>query len=140
MQRTVEGDGYMENTTGPAIPGLASYRAGEVEFERYEIPAEDIIEGAPYAEVASYFESPDGGTLIAAARIGEGKYRYRQTADEINYVLAGRMIIESERTGERIECGPGSVTRLNAGDTYGKTVLEAYEEVAVMTSSSGVQM
>lgn len=119
---------------------LASYRDTDAQYQRFEIPAEDIIEGTPYAEVAVFHESADGSVLVAAARIGVGKYLYRQTADEINYVTAGRMLISSDRDDTVVECVPGSVTRLNKGAIYTKTVLEPYEEVAVMFSDTGVQM
>lgn len=121
-------------------PHLATYRESEAVFERFEIPAEDIIEGKPYAEVAIYHETPDGSLMVAAARIGVGTYLYRQTADEINYVTAGRMLITSDRDDTEIECVTGSVTRLDKGATYTKTVVEPYEEVSVMFSDTAVEM
>jgi len=125
-------------TGGPTY--LATYRDSDAEYERFDIPAEDILEGSPYAEVAVYHEAADGAVLVAAARISAGKYRYRQTADEINYVTAGRMLISSDRDDTTIECVPGSVTRLDKGAVYTKTVLEPYEEISVMFSDSTVQM
>lgn len=126
--------------TNGALPILATYRDSDAVYERFDIPDEDIIEGDPWAEVAVHYTTDDGSVLVAAARIGVGKYVYRQTADEINYVTAGRMIITSGADGTEIECIPGSVTRLDKGTTYTKTVLEPYEEISVMLSPGGVQM
>lgn len=122
------------------LPILATFRESDAVYERFEIPAADIIAGDPWAEVAVHYMSEDGSVLVAAARIGVGKYVYRQTADEINYVTAGRMIIMSAADGTEIECTPGSVTRLDKGTTYTKTVIEPYEEVSVMLCPGGVQM
>ncbi len=126
--------------TARALPILATYRDADAVYERFDIPAEDIIEGDPWAEVAVLYTTDDGSVLVASARIGVGKYVYRQTADEVNYVTAGRMLITSAADGTEIECVPGSVTRLDKGTTYTKTVIELYEEVSVMLSPSGVQM
>jgi uncharacterized cupin superfamily protein len=119
---------------------FATYPTSEAAFERYEIPAEDIIEGNPYSEVAGHFQSPDGSLVAGVARIGVGKYKYRQTADEINYVTKGRMLITSDGDDRTIECVAGSMTRLDKGTVYTKTVLEPYEEAYVMFNDSAVQM
>lgn len=119
---------------------FATYATSEAAFERYEIPAEDIIEGNPFSEVAVHFQSPDGSLVAGVARIATGKYLYRQTAAEINYVTKGRMLITSDSDDRTIECVAGSVTRLDKGPIYTKTVLEPYEEVYVMFNDSAVQM
>lgn len=119
---------------------FATYPTSEASFERFEIPAEDIIDGTPFSEVAVHHQSPDGTLLAGVARIGVGKYVYRQTADEINYVTKGRMLITVEGDDRTIECVAGSMTRLDKGAVYTKTVLEPYEEVYVMFNDSAVQM
>lgn len=119
---------------------FATYPTTGAVFEKFAIPAEDIIEGNPYSEVATHFQSPDGTLIAGVARIGTGKYRYRQTADEINYVTKGRMLITSDGDDQTIECVAGSMTRLDKGTVYTKTVLEPYEEAYVMFNDSAVQM
>lgn len=119
---------------------FATYPTSEAAFESFDIPAEDIIEGNPYSEVAVHFESPDGSLIAGVARIGVGKYVYRQTANEVNYVTKGRMLITSDTDEPTIDCVAGSVTRLDKGNVYTKTVLEPYEEVYVMFNDSAVQM
>lgn len=131
----------MTNSIGHSeLLSFATYPTSEATFDNFDIPAEDIIEGNPYSEVAVHFQSPDGSLIAGVARIGVGKYRYRQTADEINYVTKGRMLITSDDDDRTIDCVAGSVTRLVKGSVYIKTVLEPYEEAYVMFSDSAVQM
>jgi uncharacterized cupin superfamily protein len=125
---------------GADLLSFATYPTTGAVFEKFEIPAEDVIDGNPYSEVAVHFQSPDGSLLAGVARIGTGKYVYRQTADEINYVTKGRMLITAEGDDRTIECLAGSMTRLDKGAVYTKTVLEPYEEAYVMFNDSAVQM
>jgi uncharacterized cupin superfamily protein len=119
---------------------MQTYPTAGAKFEVFELPADDILEGDPRTEVAVHHEAADGSVLVGVSRFTEGKYRYRQTADEINYVTAGRMIIVSDQDDQQIECLPGSVTRLDKGVVYTKTILEPYEEIFVMLNDTGVQM
>ncbi|HWI70995.1 MAG TPA: cupin domain-containing protein [Baekduia sp.] len=119
---------------------METYRYDEAKFETYELPADDIIEGDPRTEVAILHAAEDGSVLAGVSRFTEGKYRYRQTADEINFVTEGRMIITSDQDDRAIECVAGSMTRLDRGVTYTKNVVEPYEELFVMLSPTGVQM
>jgi uncharacterized cupin superfamily protein len=119
---------------------MATYPTSTAAFENFTLPAEDIVEGNPRTEVAVHYQSADGSVMVGVSRFTEGKYRYRQTADEINYVTSGRMIITSDRDDQTIICTAGSVTRLDRGVVYTKTVVERYEEIYVMLNSGGVQM
>jgi uncharacterized cupin superfamily protein len=119
---------------------FATYPTSEAAFEAFELPADDIIEGDPRCEVAVHFQTPDGSQMVGVSRFGTGKYRYRQTADEVNYVTRGRMLITSDQEEGEIECTPGSVTRLSKGAVYTKTVTEPYEEIYIMLDDAGVQM
>lgn len=119
---------------------FATYPTATAPFEPFELPADDIIEGNPKCEVAVHFQSPDGSVMVGVSRFGVGKYRYRQTADEVNYVTTGRMLISSDHADGTIECTAGSVTRLDKGAVYTKTVVEPYEEIYVMLNDGGVQM
>ncbi|WP_344611039.1 hypothetical protein [Dactylosporangium salmoneum] len=76
---------------------MQTYPTSEADFQNFELPAEDILEGNPRTEVAVHYQKPDGSVMVGVSRFTEGKYRYRQTADEINYVTAGKMIITSDR-------------------------------------------
>lgn len=119
---------------------MQTYPTSEAQFENFELPPDDIIEGNPRTEVAVHHQSQDGSVMAGVSRFSEGKFRYRQTADEINYVTAGRMIITSDRDDQEIVCTAGSVTRLDKGVVYTKTVVEPYEEIYVMLAEGGVQM
>lgn len=131
----------MTNLANDSAPeGFATYPTEGAAFEVYEIPADDIIDGKPSSEVVVHYQSPDGSILVAVARTGVGKYTYRQTADEFNYITRGRLLITSDQEEGSIECTPGSVTRLNKGATYTKTVTQPYEEISIMLSKNGVQM
>jgi uncharacterized cupin superfamily protein len=119
---------------------MRTYATSEAQFEPFELPAEDIVEGDPKTEVAIHHRSPDGSVLIGVSRFSKGTYRYRQTADEINYVTKGRMIITSDRDDQSIVCTEQSVTRLDKGVVYTKQIVEPYEEIFIMLSEGSVQM
>jgi uncharacterized cupin superfamily protein len=119
---------------------MRTYATSDAEFEAFDLPAEDIIAGDPKTEVAIHHRSDDGSVLVGVSRFTEGTYRYRQTADEINYVTKGRMIITSDRDDQQIVCTEASVTRLDKGVVYTKTVVEPYEEIFVMLADSSVEM
>ncbi|WP_406349295.1 cupin domain-containing protein [Streptomyces sp. NBC_00144] len=119
---------------------MQTYPVAEAAFEAFELPAADIVDGDPRTEVVTFHQAEDGSVLAGASRFTEGTYRYRQTADEINYVTAGHMVITSDRDDQSIECRAGSVTRLQKGIVYTKTVTEPYEEIFVMLNDTGVQM
>jgi uncharacterized cupin superfamily protein len=119
---------------------MRTYATSDAAFETFDLPAEDIIAGDPKTEVAIHHRSGDGSVLVGVSRFSEGTYRYRQTADEINYVTKGRMIISSDRDDQTIECREASVTRLDKGVTYTKTIVEPYEEIFVMLSDGNVEM
>ncbi len=119
---------------------MATYPTEDASFENFELPSEDIIEGDPRTEVAIHHQSADGSVLVGVSRFTTGKYRYRQTADEINYVTRGRMVITSDRDDQQIVCTGGSVTRLDKGVVYTKEITEDYEEIFVMLEGDGVQM
>lgn len=123
-----------------ALAYMQTYRTVDAEFVAFELPANDIIAGDPRTEVATYFEAEDGSVLVGMSRFTTGTYRYRQTADEINYVTSGRMIITSDQDDRAIECVEGSVTRLSQGVVYTKEITEPYEEMFVMLSGDGVKM
>lgn len=129
-----------EVTDGIAVPHLQTYPIAEADFQPFELPAGDIVAGDPRTEVAVVHQAADGSVLVGFSRFTEGTYRYRQTANEINYVTAGRMIITSDQDDRPIECTAGSVTRLDKGVTYTKTIVEPYEEMFVMLSDVGVEM
>jgi uncharacterized cupin superfamily protein len=119
---------------------MQTYATADASFETFELPAEDIIAGDPKTEVAIHHRSEDGSVLVGVSRFSEGTYRYHQTADEINYVTKGRMIIASDRDDQTIECTAGSVTRLDKGVVYTKTIVEPYEEIFVMLGDGSIQM
>lgn len=119
---------------------MQTFVLADANFEPFELPPDDIVDGDPQTEVVVFHQTEDGAVLAGASRFTEGTYRYRQTADEINYVTRGRMTITSDRDQQKIECVPGSVTRLDKGVTYTKTVLEPYEEVFIMLNPAGAQM
>jgi uncharacterized cupin superfamily protein len=119
---------------------MRTYATEDATFEAFELPAEDIIAGNPKTEVAVHHRSEDGSVLVGVSRFTEGTLRYHQTADEINYVTKGRLIITSDRDDQKIVCTAGSVTRLDKGVVYTKTIVEPYEEIFVMLSDSGVAM
>lgn len=77
---------------------------------------------------------------MGASRFTQGTYRYHQTADGINYVTAGRVVITSDQDDHAIECTAGSVTRLDKGATYTRTIVEPYEEIFLMLNGNGVHM
>lgn len=126
--------------TDTILSYMRTYATADAEFEAFDLPAEDIIEGDPKTEVAIHHRSGDGSVLVGVSRFTEGAYRYRQTADEINYVTKGRMIITSDRDEQEIVCTAASVTRLDKGVVYTKTVVEPYEEIFVMLSDGSVEM
>ncbi len=131
----------MSETTGEiALPCLQTYPITEADFQPFDLPAQDIVAGDPRTEVAVLHQAADGSVLVGFSRFTEGTYRYHQTANEINYVTAGRMIITSDQDDRTIECTAGSVTRLDKGVTYTKTIVEPYEEMFVMLSDAGVEM
>lgn len=119
---------------------MRTYATSDAEFEAFDLPTEDIIAGDPKTEVAVHHRSEDGSVLVGVSRFTEGTYRYRQTADEINYVTKGRMIITSDRDEQEIVCTEASVTRLDKGVVYTKTVVEPYEEIFVMLADGSVKM
>lgn len=131
----------MSDTSGGALTTyMQTFLVADAKFEVYELPADSIIAGEPKTKVATLHQTEDGSVLAGISRFTEGTYRYTQTADEINYVTTGRMIITSDQDDQKIECLPGSITRLDKGVTYTKTIVEPYEEIFVMIESSGVQM
>lgn len=123
-----------------AMSYMQTYRIADAAFEPFDLPADDIVAGDPRTQVAVLHQAEDGSVLVGVSRFTEGTYRYRQTADEINYVTAGRMVITSDQDDHTIECTAGSVTRLDKGVTYTKTIVEPYEEIFVMLNDNGVHM
>jgi|SRR5215207_373456 len=119
---------------------METYSVADAEFEPFELPADDIVDGDPHTEVATFHQTDDESLLVGASRFTVGTYRYHQTADEINYVTAGRMTITSDRDDRTIECVAGSVTRLDKGVIYTKTIVEPYEEVFIMLNPAGAEM
>lgn len=124
----------------PILSYMRSYATSDAAFETFDLPAEDIVDGDPKTEVAIHYRSEDGSVLVGVSRFSEGTYRYRQTADEINYVTKGRMIITSDRDDQTIVCTEASVTRLDKGVTYTKSIVEPYEEIFVMLGDGSVEM
>jgi uncharacterized cupin superfamily protein len=118
--------------SGVVQAALQNYRIGDAVFEAYEVPAEDVVAGDPKIEVATLYEAEDGSVIVGVARLSGGTVRYSQTADEIDYVLAGHIIIEADLDDLSIEATAGTVTRLSKGVTYTKTIVEPYEELFVM--------
>jgi len=125
---------------GAMIAYMQTYPTETADFQAFPLPPEDILEGDPKTEVAIHHESADGSVLVGVSRFTTGKYKYRQTANEINYVTKGRMIISSDQDDQVIDCRAGSVTRLDKGVVYTKTVVEDYEEIFVMLNDAGVKM
>jgi uncharacterized cupin superfamily protein len=120
----------MTEAAGTDVSYMQTYPSSDGTFEKFDLAPENILEGDPQFEVATYYQSPDGSVLVGAS----------QSADEINYVTTGRMIITSDRDDQQLVCMPGSVTRLDRGVVYTKTVVEPYEETFVMFNDAGVQM
>jgi uncharacterized cupin superfamily protein len=135
-----KGKHMTDNTDERVLSYMRTYAMADAAFKSYDLPAEDILEGDPKAEVATHHQTPDGSVMVGVSRFSEGKYRYHQKADEINYVTRGRMIISSDQDDQVIECVAGTVTRLDKGVVYTKTIVEPYEEIWVMLGEGGVQM
>jgi uncharacterized cupin superfamily protein len=110
-----------------------------LEFERYEVEPENVVEGSPVVENATLHQSADGRVLVGVARLSGGTQRYRQTADEIDYVKSGRLLITGD-DGSEIDARPGSMNRLTKGVTYTKRVIEPYVEFYVMTSDTPFEL
>ncbi|MDV6286482.1 cupin domain-containing protein (plasmid) [Rhodococcus opacus] len=108
-------------------------------FERYELPAESVIEGDPQVDVAPIWQSADDRIIVSTARFSSGTLDYAQTADELIYVVAGRMLVD-DGSGKWVECSAGSLVRLSAGTTFRKQISDNYEEISIMYSDSPVVM
>ena len=72
-----------------AVPYLQTYPIAEADFQPFELPADEIVAGEPRTEVAVVHQAADGSVLVGFSRFTQGTYRYRQTANEINYVDLG---------------------------------------------------
>lgn len=127
------------NKTQDRQESLTSLLLDEHEFVRYDLPPESIVAGEPVVDVAVFWESPDARTVVSSARFSTGTLTYTQTADEVIYVTAGRMVIVSD-DGTEVVASAGSVVTLGRGHTYRKDITEDYEEISVMCSDAPVVM
>jgi uncharacterized cupin superfamily protein len=108
-------------------------------FERYELPAESVVEGDPEVDIAPLWQSADDRIVVSAARFSSGTLDYSQTADELIYIVSGQMLVD-DGSGEWVECGAGSVVRLTSGTTFRKQFSDDYAEISIMYSDAPVIM
>jgi uncharacterized cupin superfamily protein len=130
----------LTQTSGPVGIFTQNYPIEDAVFEALTLPSDDIVDGSPVIENATLHQSEDGRLLVGVARLSGGTIRYLQTADEIDYVTRGRLIVTSDRDERPIICTTGSVNRLTKGVVYTKEVIEPYEEVYVMFSDEGFEL
>lgn len=107
--------------------------------ERYELPAEAVVAGDPKVDIATIWQSADESVVLSTARFSSGSLDYAQTADELIYVVAGRMLVD-DGSGEWVECPTGSLVRLSAGTTFRKQFSDDYTEISIMHSDAPVVM
>jgi uncharacterized cupin superfamily protein len=116
-----------------------NYATENLEFESFELASDDVVEGSPVVANATLYQSADGTLLVGVARLSGGTVRYEQSANEIDFVKSGHLVITSE-SGDKIVATAGTVNRLTKGVVYTKQVIEPYEEVYVMFSDEGFEL
>ena len=102
------------------------------DFESFDFPDEDVLEGEPNARVHWVRPEGHGSQMAGVYRCDPAKFRYAWAADETIHVLEGSVRIEVEG-GETLELGGGDIASFRAGDRGVWHVLEPFCEVFVLS-------
>jgi uncharacterized protein len=87
--------------------------ADAIPWEAFELDPADILSGAPSADIARAYRSPDERVEIGIWRAGVGSFSYTAHEDGTLYLIEGKLTVQPE-DGEPIEAEPGDFILLSA--------------------------
>jgi len=107
-------------------------RVDSSDFEPFELPPDDVLEGQPNARI--HWVRPEGNGSQAAGvfRCDPSVFRYAWDADETIHVLEGEVRIEVDGA-DSFTLGPGGIASFSAGDSGVWNVLAPFCEVFVLS-------
>lgn len=102
------------------------------DFEPYEIPEQDVLEGEPNARIHWIRREGTGTQAVGIYRGDPASFRYSWETDETIHVLEGTVRIELDG-GDAVELGVGDVASFTAGASGIWHILEPFCELFVLS-------
>jgi len=102
------------------------------EFESFDLPDEDILDGRPNARIHWLRPEGHGSQVAGVFRSEPAAFRYTWATDETIHVVEGSVRIEVDG-GDTVELSVGGIASFTAGDRGVWHVLEPFCEFFVLS-------